>query len=72
MTIRESTDLEGPVILVDTAEDFELALATSDLPVIVPEALADELGFPRTPDDPAVVASLLDPPLNERGRKTSS
>ena len=72
MTIRESTDAEGPVVLVDTVEDFELAIATYDLPIIVPETLADELGFPRKPDDPAVVASLLDPPLNERGHKTPS
>ena len=70
MTIRESTDVEGPVILVDTVEDFELAIATYDLPIIVPEALADELGFPTKPDPPDVVASLLDPPLNERGQKT--
>ena len=67
MTIRQSTDAEGPVILVDTVQDYELAIATYDLPVIVPEPLADELGFPRTPDDPAVVASLLDPPAHERG-----
>lgn len=39
MTIRESTDLEGPVVLVDTEEDFELALETYDIPIIVPEAL---------------------------------
>ena len=67
MTIRQSTDAEGPVILVDTIHDYELAIATYDLPVIVPEPLADQLGFPRTPEDRAVVASLLDPPAHEPG-----
>ena len=66
MTIRQSTDAEGPVILVDTLQDYELAIATYDLPIIVPEPLAQELGFPTNPDDPAVVASLLDPPADER------
>lgn len=70
MAIRESTDVEGPVILVDTVEDYDLAIATYDLPILVPETLADELGFPTKPDPPDVVASLLDPPLNERGHNT--
>ena len=72
MTIRESTDAEGPVILVDTIEDYELAIANYDLPIVVPEALADELGFPTKPDDSAVVAALLDPPAASRSRKNSS
>ncbi len=72
MTIRESTDAEGPVILVDTIEDYELAIATYDLPIIVPEALADELGFPPKPDGPNVVAALLDPPATECRNKNPS
>ena len=72
MTIRESTDAEGPVILVDTINDFEVAVATYDLPVIVPEPLACELGFPTNPDDPAIVAALLDPPAAQRRHKTRS
>ena len=51
---------------MDTIQDYERAIATYDLPIIVPEPLAEELGFPATPDDPAVVASLLDPPAHER------
>ena len=72
MTIRESTDAEGPVILVDTIEDYELAVDTYDLPIIVPEALADELGFPAKPDGPEVVAALLDRPAAGRRNKKPS
>lgn len=71
MTIRQSTDAEGPVILVDTIEDYELAVESYDLPIIVPEALADELGFPAKPDGPEVVAALLDPPVAGREKKPS-
>ena len=72
MTIRESIDAEGPVILVDTIEDHEFAIAHYDLPIILPEPLADELGFETKPDDPAAVAALLDPTLTERRGKNPS
>lgn len=58
MAIREAQDTEGTVLLIDSIDDFEAALAR-DLPVVVPDELVEPLGLSLTPDDPQDVADLL-------------
>lgn len=62
MAIRETTDVDGPVVLIDTIDDYHRAIATYDLPIIVPPELVDALGLRGAPDDPSLLADLLDSP----------
>ena len=72
MAIKFVIDVDGPVALVDTVEDYEDAIAKLDCTIIVPDELAEALGLPRVPDDPELLADLLgDPPYEEDARWTT-
>ena len=65
MAIKFVIDVDGPVALVDTVEDYEDAIAKLECPVIVPPELAEALGLRRVADDPELLADLLGDPLYE-------
>ena len=60
MAIKFVIDVEGPVALAETAEDFYEAIAKLDYPIIVSPEVADALGLNGVPDDPEVIADLLE------------
>lgn len=72
MAIKFVIDVEGPVALVDTVDDYEDAIAKLDCPIIVPPELVEALGLSGVPDDPEILADLLgDPPYEEDARWTT-
>ncbi len=71
MAIRETTDVDGPVVLIETIDDFDRAIATYDLPIIVPPELVDALGLRGAPDHPRLLADLLDSPQDNSAHPPS-
>ena len=63
MAIRETTDVDGPVVLIDTIADYRRAIQMYDVPIIVPPELVEPLGLRNLPDDPALLADALGEPL---------
>ena len=58
MAIKFVIDVDGPIVLVDTVEDFEEAIQKLDYPIVVPAEVAEAYGLPREPDHDS--AELVD------------
>ena len=63
MAIRATTDVDGPVVLIDTIDDYRRAIQIYDVPIIVLPELVEPLGLRTVPDDPALLADALGEPL---------
>ena len=63
MALRISLDVDGPVVLVDTIDDYRFAIQIYDIPILVPPQLVEPLGLRTVPDDPLLIADALGEPL---------